>query len=336
MRILHLASGLPSKERPFSQPFIKSQIDSLIREGLDIEVYDIKGFLTPSNYIKAINGVKKIIIKKEIDLIHAHYSYCGFTAVRAKTDEIPVVLSLMGNDILGNTDKNGKFTIRGRFDKSFGTYIANKVDHIIIKSEAMRNKLNINTPISVIPNGVNFQAFRPINQNQARIKLGLSPDDFIILFLGNPDIAVKNFRLAKETVDYFIKINGYDNVKFISPFGINHDDVVYYMNAANVLLFTSFMEGSPNVIKESMACNLPIISTDVGDVSKIIHNTFNCFICDFSEKEISEKINIIYRNRLRSNGRDNIGFLRDDMIAKQIIEIYQNTINKYLAQKIFI
>lgn len=328
MKILHVVSGLPTVEMPYYQPFIQIQIDSLIREGLDIEVLDIKGYNTPINYIKSIKLIKNLIKEKDINLIHAHYSYCGFTSVKATEQRIPIVLSLMGSDILGRPDENGKLTLRGIFDKSLSTSVAKKVNHIIVKSEEMKSSINLSVPISVIPNGVDFHKFKPIDQFEAREKLGFNPDDFIILFLGKQTIPRKNFTLARNAVEKFTSTSGNSNIKLVAPYGISQNDVVYYMNAANVLLLTSYWEGSPNVIKEAMACNLPIISTDVGDVRKIIVDAFSCFIVGFSEIAISDKLSVIYKNRKRSNGRDKISHLRDSVIAREIIGIYENTVDR--------
>ena len=116
------------------------------------------------------------------------------------------------------------------------------------------------------------------------------------------------------------------NVKFVNPFGISINEVVKYMNASNVLLLTSFYEGSPNVVKEAMACNLPIISTNVGDAKDVINNTNNCFIVNHSVDEITEKLSIIYKDRSRTNGISNIQHLKNELVADRIISQYKKLI----------
>ena len=326
MKILHIAAGLPSKERPFQQPFIKGQIDSLRKQNLNIGVFEIKGYNSKYSYIKAIKEIRTKVAIDNSDVIHAHYSYCGIITYLAKTNR-PIVLSLMGSDLLGTRNKNGKVSFRGKVDKIITSIAVNKVDHVIVKSESMKRLIRTGIPVSVIPNGVDFEMFNPQNAIESRIKLGLNQNDFIILFLGEKNSAVKNYQLAFQAVNKFKLAYKMNNTVFINPYGIAHEKVADYMNAADVMLLTSFYEGSPNVVKEAMACNLPIISTDVGDVKEIIKDTDYCFMTGCSEEEISEKLKIIYNKRERSNGRKNIESLRDDLIARKIINIYEKVLS---------
>lgn len=323
MKVLHIAAGLSSPTRPHHQPFIKSQIDSLIKEGIDCGIYEIKSYNSKLEYFRSIPQIRSILKKEKYDIIHSHYSYCGFSSYFA-ANNTPIVLSLMGSDLLGTPTFDGRLSVRGRIDKIIANSIVGRMDHIIVKSNSMKNLLKCRVPISVIPNGINLSLFKPMDLNKARENLGLNAQDFLILFLGNKSQPVKNFKLANDSFELFKGIVKSDKVKLLNPFGISQQTVVEYMNASDVLLLTSFYEGSPNVIKEAMACNLPIISTDVGDVKDVIYDTENCFIVDYSADEINYKLKIIYENKKRSNGREKINHLRDDIIAKKIIQVYNN------------
>lgn len=331
MNVLHIVGGLPHKDNSFFQPFVQHQIDSLGKEGINISILNIHGYKSFLNYFLIAGELKKIIKEKKINLIHAHYSYSVIPTLFLGKD-IPIVLSLMGSDLLGSPDQKGNMTLRGVFDKKFTQLILRKVDYIIVKSEKMRYHVKNKVPIDVIPNGINFDLFKQMDQNLARKKLNLNQDEFLILFLGNPNNHVKNFNLAKNSFDIFH--SNYSDTKLLAPFGITSEEVVTYMNACDVLLFTSFWEGSPNVVKEAMACNLPIISTDVGDVNNIINGTSNCYIVNFTEEDIVDKLSTIYNNSKRSNGRNMVQHLSDDLISKKIVKIYEKVVNMEINNKI--
>jgi glycosyltransferase involved in cell wall biosynthesis len=326
MKVLHIVSGLPSEDRPYFQPFIKSQLDSLSKQGIEIELLDIKGNESLLNYLKAIKRIKDIISKKRIDLIHAHYGLCAIPIILSKV-KIPTLLSLMGSDLLGSADKEGNLTFRGKIDRYISKYALKRVDYIIVKSQEMKNHIRKNDNVIVIPNGINFNTFKPENQEIVRKRMKIHRDDFVALFLGSPEEHRKNYLLANQAIKVYHEQYKHQ-IKLINPFGIKQEKVVDFMNSSDVLIMTSFWEGSPNVIKEAMACNLPIISVDVGDVKEIISNTFNCYLVEYSAGEIAKHLNYIFENRQRSNGRTRIEHLRDDIVASRIIDLYNEVLSK--------
>lgn len=327
LKILHLLAVNTPKENPDNQPFIESQIKSLRNQGIDCDIYEILSYNSNLEYLKAIGKIRDVVKKNNYDIIHAHYSYSGLVSILARTGK-PILLSLMGSDIFGDRNLKGKLTLRGKLDRLISKYITKRVNHVIIKSENMKEFLP-NVSLSVVPNGVNFNLFKPQEKNIARNKLGLSNSDFTILFLGNPNYTVKNFKLAQQGVDSFCKmIHKHDEIKMLSPFGIEQTLVADFMNASDVLILTSFFEGSPNIVKEAMACNLPIISTDVGDVKDVISDTENCFVVDYSANEIASKLKIIFENRRRSNGREKIKYLGEELVADKIGKIYKKLLGQ--------
>ena len=327
MNVLHVVGGLPSPERPFFQPFTKAQIDSLVNEGIVNEIVNIEGYESPLNYFKFVTKIKKIVKEKHIDIIHAHYGYCGMTALLAFTN-VPIVLSLLGSDLLGGIPNSKRKTSpKDRLERIITLNVAKRVDKIIVKSKQMKENLHVKIPIEVVPNGIDFDVFKPTEIADSRKTLNISKDSFIVLFLGNPKSDLKNIQLAKNGYNCFIKKYNINDSLFLNPFGISQTDVVNYLNASDVVLLTSYWEGSPNVIKEAMACNLPIISVNVGDVNEVIYNTKNCFIVPYDEIDIADKLNAIYLNKQRSNGREKISKLRKDLVAKKILEIYKSVLN---------
>ena len=174
-----------------------------------------------------------------------------------------------------------------------------------------------NTESQIIPNGIDFLQFYPIDKTAARKQLNIPLDLKIVLFACNPDRIEKNYKLAEDAV----KSLRNSKVALKVVYDVNQQILNKYYNASDVILLTSFHEGSPNVIKEALACNRVIVSTDVGDVSQNIQNIKGCSICSFDPKDVAEKIKEAFKNE-NSTGRISIINLDNKVIAEKIINIY--------------
>lgn len=306
-------------------PFIASQLDSLREAGIEIHSFPISGS-SLSSYLLGSLRLRKLFRNIDIDLIHAHYSLCAIPAVLARTGK-PIVLSLMGSDILGEFFSPYKISMRSRMVSAITRLILPFVNSLIVKSENICQKVSGHKSVYLIPNGVNLSKFKPIDKTIARNKLNLELTKKYILFLANPSHQWKNAGLAKAAV----KLLNDPEVQLLAPFPVNQDEVVLYLNAADVVISASFMEGSSNVIKEAMACNTPIVATEVGDTKWIMGNTEGCYITGFKPEDVAMKMKAAIEfasDRGKTNGRDRIIELGIDSktVAKRIQDIYLRTL----------
>jgi len=306
MRVLFVSSG-NSKEG--ISPIIKNQGASLKRKGIEIDFFTIKG-KGIKGYLKNIPLIRNIG-KEKYDIIHVHYSLSAFATTLSGIS--PLVVSLMGSDI--NSGRSFYRIIR-IFNRIFWK-------RVIVKSKDMKNKLDLKN-MEIIPNGVDLQKFKPVSVKKAVKYLGWDLHKKHILFAANPKRPEKNFRLAENS---FERVN-YRNIEFHFLDNISNEEMVNYYNASDVILLTSLWEGSPNVIKEAMACNIPIVSTDVGDVKDVIGSTNGCFITTFEPEDVAKKIQKALDFGKRTNGRENIEHLESSIIADKIIEVYKSVLNK--------
>jgi glycosyltransferase involved in cell wall biosynthesis len=160
----------------------------------------------------------------------------------------------------------------------------------------------------------------------ARRQLDLPLDKSFVLFAANPDNPIKRYTLAKEAVAL---LKSRFDVELVTVYRASHDLIPLYMNACDVLILTSAHEGSPTVIKEALACNLPVVSVDVGDVCYRIGNIPGCIVCaDDSPERISEGLAEVLQVRERISSRESISDLDEREIVKQIIEVYRAAVNK--------
>ena len=303
MNVLFICRG---KQGDQISPVVQAQADSL-NELLKLTIFPIKGKGWKS-YVKSISRLKKYLKSNEVGLIHAHYSYVGMIASLASRK--PVVVSLMGSDI--EDYRLGRILIH-IFNCLFWKAV-------IVKSQRSKNKIKLKNA-SVIPNGVSLDLFKPLPHKEARNKLAFDPKRKYALFLADPERPEKNYLLAKTACEL---VSQHYDLELLVLHNTPHKEIPNYLSAADVLLLSSIFEGSPNAIKEAMACNCPVVSTDVGDVKELIKDTDGCYITTFKPEDVAEKLLLDLQFGERTNGRDKIQHLDDKNIANKLFALYKS------------
>ncbi len=308
MKVLFVSSGNSING---ISPIVKNQGKSL-ENSMDCSVYYFtiqgKGLV---GYLSNIKRLRKVYKEIKPDIVHAHYSLSGFLVTLSGISN--VVVSLMGSDV---KSKNiFKFFIL-LFSKLFWK-------KVIVKSEDMKQSLGYKHAC-IIPNGIDFNTFLPLSKEEAYRKLSWKLNGKkIILFAANPNREEKNFALAEKAFEYF------DKEKYVLKTLVNvpNELMVYYFNVADVVLLTSLWEGSPNVIKEAMACNRPIVCTDVGDVKYNFQDVKGCYIADYDSLDVYNKLEKSIKYKF-TNGREKLQILglSSNSIAKRLIIVYRKAI----------
>jgi len=317
MKVLFVSSG---NSHYGVVPFIRNQGESLAKQGVEVDFYPLEG-KGLSGYLKNIKKLRKHLIHNNYDLLHAHYSLIGMITVLTLTKK-PIVLSLMGSDAYGDYNLEGKRILKSYLPMIITQILQPFLNVIIVKSKNIMKYVYRKKITHLVPNGVNFDRFKPMNREECRQKLGLPLDKKLVLFLANPDDPRKNFQLLEKSIPHLQT----KNVEVINPFPIKNEDFPYYLNACDVFVLTSYNEGSPNVIKEAMACNCPIVSTDVGDVKEVISGTEGCYLVSFDHLSLASNIDKVLKRNRKTKGRNNIPHLNDEKVAEKIISIYQSVL----------
>jgi glycosyltransferase involved in cell wall biosynthesis len=323
MKILMISHQLPTTNQPGTMAPVARQIESLRRLGLDIQVLELKG----SRKVKYIPALWKIAaMVNRVDIVHAHFGYCGWIARSQFTK--PVIVSFMGDDLLGTRNKSGKIKPLSKVPAYINKKIAGFVDGVIVKTPEMAQAI---APVKahVVPNGVDIELFRPMPIAKARQKLNWDNDSHYVLFPGNPALPVKCFPLAQAGIEHASRILDAP-INLIPLQGIKPEDVPIYMNACSAMVMVSHSEGSPNVVKEAMACNLPITSVPVGDTVEQLKSVDGYALVERDPQQIGAAIATIIRGKVVAKGRDAILKRGLDLtsVAYRIKTIYHETLNK--------
>lgn len=294
--------------------YVQNQVDSVKRFDINIEYFLIhgKGMI---GYLSNYTRLRKKITRFKPDLIHAHYGFSGLLSVLQQ--DIPVITTFHGSDL--NLFWVRTFSVLTHFLSRWSVFVSQK---LVDLGKVRKN-------YSIIPCGVDLNCFYPLDLYESREKLGYPAEKVLILFSGAFENKIKNYLLARTAVNYLNESIFLDqSAELIELRGYSPEEVNLLLNACNVALMTSFSEGSPNFIKEALACNRPIVSTDVGDVKFLIEPVTGCFIAKSEKEDIADKINEALDYPSSKGGRQRIQDLglEIDATAERIIDLYKKVL----------
>ena len=301
MRILIVASI----KKSYYAPFIIEQANSIAALGHTIEYFGVNGSGI-YGYLKTLSSLKNKIKQFKPDIIHAHYGLSGLLACLQRS--VPVLVTYHGSDI--NVPSVRVFSKIAMCLSAFNIFVSPK--NVALAKAKKKYILQ--------PCGVDLKTIVSIEKTDARKQMNLSDSDKIIVFSGAFDNAVKNSALAKEAASLI------PGIRLIELKAYTKNEVNVLLNAADCMIMTSFTEGSPQVIKEAMACGCPIVSVDVGDVKEITSGIDGCYIAERTPEDIAEKLKLALNFNGKTQGRKRIielGF-ENESIAKRLISIYEN------------
>lgn len=313
MKVLHITNAFPTVDYSSYGIFIKEQIESLINKNVECETVFINakknGIL---EYFRSRSVIKKKIKEFQPNILHAHHEFSLIPLIFVRFKQ-PLILSL-----LGDIEK------RSFINKLIYKALSLKADKIIFKNRLPKGK-----KYCYLPNGVNTELFRPIDQNYSKEKLGLNLNKKYVLFVSASKVnPIKRYDKFSAIVS---KLNEqFGNFEELLMTNVSREETPYYFNACEFLLLTSDHEGSPNAVKEALACNKPIVSTDVGNVKQMLEKSTSSFVSARNSIEELFELSIrVLDSAAKLNERDLIfeQNLAIKTVADELIKIY-NTVVK--------
>lgn len=305
MRVLIVASY----NKNCFAPFILEQVQALRQHGVVVDYFGVVG-KGIKGYLKALSSLRKKINEFHPDIIHAHYGLSGLLANLQR--KVPVVTTYHGSDI--NVAAVRRFSNIAMRLSAWNVFV----------SQRNVGLAKIHKKYSLLPCGIDVDNFSLQDKSDARDALKWDQNGKYVLFAGAFDNAVKNAPLSQAAVQLL------PNVRLIELKGYNRQDVATLFYAVDALLLTSLTEGSPQVVKEAMACNCPVVTVDVGDVKERLERVHPSAVVERNPQTISDALKSIMEQGELSNGREEL--LRQGLdnrnVAEKLIQIYNNILNK--------
>jgi len=329
MKILAVTNMYPTAANPWLGNFVEQQVKGLCAIGVEVEVFLLDRAAEGARiYVRMREEIRKRLSGGRHDLVHIMYSGVMADLATHSLDRVPAVITIHGSDLMGEQLSD---PIR-RFSAHVGVLAtrraARRANGIIVVSKRLRDALPTEidrAKVRVIPCGIDLDRFKPENAVECRKRLGWSPSHYHILFAtnGNP---VKRPELARRSVE-LLNQRGV-RAELHEMKGIPYSDVTTWINASHAMILTSLHEGSPTIVKECLACNVPVVSVDVGDVVERTHGIAGCCVVDSSADELAKGLQQAVAARDRLDGRSHILDLSITRIAERIADFYGELISE--------
>jgi teichuronic acid biosynthesis glycosyltransferase TuaC len=311
MKVLVVTNMYPTPRYPSFGTFVEEQVKSLRKEGVEVDVLFINGIKGKINYLKGIFRLWGQLLTRRYDLIHAHYVFSGMVA-RAQL-LYPVVLTHHGSQVFQG------------WQAPLCRWVSPLMDAVIVVSREMKEKGRLGNS-HVIPCGIDFDLFHPVPVRQAREELGLPQDKKLVLFCGEYFRPIKRFDIIQKAMAFLKQVEPEADLVLVSKKPLA--EVPKYMSACDVIVLVSDGEGSPMVIKEAMACNLPVVAVPAGDIPEMIGGTDGCYLCSQDPPEVAEKLDLALHSEGRTGGREKIKSMEIGAISRRIIALYEDVLRK--------
>ena len=331
MRILAVTNILPAPDAPHWGRFVEQQIKALQRTGLELDVLYVNRRVEGMRAYASLPAMLKNAVDRfKPHLIHVMYGGIMSRIVTGVIRDRPVMVTFHGSDLLGQPFERPlrRFLAAGGVLAS--RQAARQCDGIVVVAGHLIGRLPkeiSQSRIQVIPCGIDLELFKAMDQDRCREQLGWAKDVFHVIFQATGD-PVKRPELASAAVDRLREQGVKVELHFLR--GVDYEQVPVWLNASDALLVTSHHEGSPTIVKESLACNLPIVSVPVGDVPRMIQGVEGCYLSPPDALELAASLQKVRMYTARIAGGARAHDISADHCADRLVQFYKQVVNSFV------
>jgi teichuronic acid biosynthesis glycosyltransferase TuaC len=308
---------IPGEPRGCSMICARRQAETLSTAGVEVFSACLRSRTSPLALWRDFLRFRKEMRRIRPDVVHAHFGTMTamFAAVAAAGR--PLVITYRGSDL------NLLPGCRAALGHLLSQLAALRAARIICVSRKLRARLWWRQSRAiVIPTGVDPEIFYPESRSMARRQLGWTHTEPVVLFNAGYDHQIKRLDLAQAALAAARRTIPELRLEILDG-NVEPGLVPALMNAADCLLLTSDTEGSPAVLQEALACNLPIVSVDVGDAAERVDGVRHARIVARDAESLGKALKNMVRQPLRSDGRLKLDEFSAPQIALQLRDMYR-------------
>ena len=309
MRVLTVTNMYPKQDAPYYGIFVKEQFEEVTRILGDenSKLHFIDGDSAVQKYFLSFFSLFRTIKSFSPDIIHLHF---GLTILPLlvllpwlKLKRIKLVLTTHGGDVVGHYPLT-----------RLVTQVAIKVsDHIINVSNETNDIVKRKSLKSTyIPCGITKDFYSSKEERKP-----------VVIFPSSPKRHEKNYGRFRKIIN---SVSKRVDVKFDIALleGLTRKEVAALFRKSTVMLMTSNYEGSPQAVKEAILCDLPVVSTKVGDVSMLLENYAPCVVSDVDDELVDGIVHWLNNNEAFEYQERDKKALSNDVVCRQVVGIYHS------------
>ncbi|MCC6821801.1 MAG: glycosyltransferase [Verrucomicrobia subdivision 3 bacterium] len=331
LSILAVTNMYPTPLHPTLGVFVEQQVKGLREVGLQVEVFYVDRTTKGTGaYFQMLKPLSAAVRESRPALLHVMYGGVMAQRVSAWNSRCPTIITFHGSDLLGEN-------FSGRWRRWISHYgvrcsrrAARKAQGVIVVSHRLKQALPVGldeSKVRVIPCGIDLERFHPMDQLVCQRRLGWLEGTFHVLFASSNGDPVKRPELASATVAALKTAGVRAQLHYMR--GVSNAEVPLWMNASHALLLTSAHEGSPTVVKEALACGLPVVSVDVGDVAERIEGVVGCHLALAKPEDLAANLRVVQQTGCRVVAREKIQTLSLRNVALKLEHFYRDTLARW-------
>ncbi|MDQ2631235.1 MAG: glycosyltransferase [Actinomycetota bacterium] len=264
MRVLVVTNFMPDASAPQRGRWVRDQVDEVRKRGVEVDLFAFPP--GRGEYAPATRRLRALVRRERFDLVHAHYGLAGWVARLAGAS--PLIVTFHGTDVRHHLVGHLSRRLAWRVDLVAG------VSRALFEPEDGRPGLPAVPGSAVLPCGPDLSRFAPRPRAEARRELGLDPENSYLFFPANPARPEKRHDRAAEVAVAC-------DAELLTGGSIEPEQMPLWMNAANAVLVTSEYEGFGMAAVEALACDVPVLSTDVGIAPYALGGIDGCLCAPF-------------------------------------------------------
>lgn len=304
--------------------FSHREAEALRRRGIEVHLFGLCLRYTPWQLVREVLRLRSAVREIGPDVIHAQFGKFNALLTAFAVPGVPLVITFRGTDINRNSNYTWLRSAVGLLASHLATLRAAAlicVSREIAAKVAVRPRL-----LKVVPSGVDTHAFKPGDRAAARRELGWPETRPIVLFNAGSNPVVKNLPLASEVAEQVRRRLPELDFRVLDG-SLDPARVPTAMAAADCLLVTSRSEGSPTIVQEAMACDLPVVSVPVGDVEERLAGVTQSRVVPANVGDLSNALFEILTERRRSDGSLRLGPCSLDRVAEAVELVYEQVVS---------